>query len=1426
MTETEKIRIRQLDDKSDYALWRIRIFAAISAKSLETVFETRKQGEASSSTSTTSPASETQCQQASNIIVSALGDHALRVVRTVIGNPKEMMEKLDARYDSKTIASRISKMSELVSIRYNSIREDMDKHIDKLAGIIEQLRSMGSTFDDALAIGILVASITVSELMPATAAIKTLADKDIKWEEVSSRLIEEVKNIKSSNRTPRANSANSTCAICGKNNHSTNRCFLNPMNPHNKLDLKNGVAEKSQDGKTDDNTDKKEKSDTKKEKKKKKKKERAGMARTTARNRSDKLMLDSGTTSHITPDVTTVKDSISTNISIKLADDSNMQATAKGTRSLNWKTHEGERVLHLSNTLVAPQAAMSLLSIPSLVNKNIAVLFLPGKALFIDLEDNNSILGYGTQDEDGLFYVEDNQEQVPVFDSSQGPSNTSMMAIIKDHGPFEIDTDDEQETDESSKSDESSDTEDKKMSRKQAKINSQRWHNRLGHAKSVKEISKLVRNGQLPHISCRKIDCEDCAKGKYRRKFQGSLTKEAEVGRLHVDTKGKVDTPSVNGHLFFLTIVDEYSRFTQTYPMKSKGEASELLLNFIKKFEKQSNRVVKKIHSDNGTEFSRAFDILKKDGLEITTSTAYTPESNGLVERTHGVLLSSIRSCLQKAKLPMTYWNYALRHVTDSRNVLPVSGTGKTPYEIVFGVPSPNVRHMRPFGCRVEFRPNVKRIEVFESRVQEGIHLFHEGGGVYNIQTADETIRTKHVTFREDDYPGDPAMNFETTDSSSSYTSDSSEEYSVDDTSSEEETIDSSSDSTEESEQDTVESEEESEDQFDTDNEESDQDDDVSNKVESDEENIEEDVGNNTRIEDLTYTPAEPSNYHVTPVQSDDESDANHDRNENSGYGLRPLRRVDYSMAALPDAISTSDEPSLTAAMKSAEKDFWQKAITEEIETLIENETWTPNEKPPPNIKVLPSMIILKLKRDNVGRPARFKARVVALGNYQDEFGNEIELYAPVVCIELVRALFAVMLIKGWTVKHLDIKGAFLHAYLDIEDEIWLKLPVIPGNTFLSGRIVRLLKSLYGLRQAPKLWYKYLFEKLKKLGFIRSSTSDCLFLLSARDDVVLLVYVDDVLLFGLGEDVERVSKRLSEIFTVTDLGRCSHFLGVKVDYRNDGVFMSQSAYVHKIIETANMSNAKFTKNPLPLSHTLYEEVIDVSPSEAAEMEEIPFRKVLGALLFLSTRTRPDISTAVSMIAKFQSNPRPIHWKMLKNVVRYLIGTTEYGILLPTRSSNKAEILCWADADWARDLSKRRSRTGFLVTINGGPIIWTSKLQSCTAQSTAEAEFNALSHAIREVKWLRMVLKELKVIDNEPTQVLQDNLGSISWTEEVNGLRKVKHVGIKYHFVRENVDSKVISIMFTPSSDNRSDSLTKVLIGSEFEKHRTWLGVTN
>lgn len=173
------------------------------------------------------------------------------------------------------------------------------------------------------------------------------------------------------------------------------------------------------------------------------------------------------------------------------------------------------------------------------------------------------------------------------------------------------------------------------------------------------------------------------------------------------------------------------------------------------------------------------------------------------------------------------------------------------------------------------------------------------------------------------------------------------------------------------------------------------------------------------------------------------------------GYS-NPTRRghVNYSMAALPDTITTVDEPSLRAAMKSSERNHWLQAINEEIKVLGDNETWISNLKPPPRTNVLPAGLILKLKRDANVLPVIFKARLVVRGNYQDDedFDTNLELYAPVVCIELVRLLLTGAHQKGWKVRQLYFKGSFLHAILPDGVDIWIRLPIIPGNPALSGK--------------------------------------------------------------------------------------------------------------------------------------------------------------------------------------------------------------------------------------------------------------------------------------------------------------------------------------------------------------------------------------
>ena len=210
----------------------------------------------------------------------------------------------------------------------------------------------------------------------------------------------------------------------------------------------------------------------------------------------------------------------------------------------------------------------------------------------------------------------------------------------------------------------------------------------------------------------------------------------------------------------------------------------------------------------------------------------------------------------------------------------------------------------------------------------------------------------------------------------------------------------------------------------------------------------------------------------------------------------------------MPIGVTTNDEPKLSVALKSPERSSWLKAIEEEFNTLRSAKTWDENCFPPAHAKVLPSHIILKLKRDENGRPKRFKARLVVGGNHQ-KLVLYIELYAPVACIDAVRILLAVAVSQGWVTLHLDIKGAFLYARLGNEEEIWVRLPAIPGSTDRSSKVVKLRKSLYGLRKSPKLWYGHLAATLRQLGFTRSKANDCLFSRVTKTEAVhLLVYVD------------------------------------------------------------------------------------------------------------------------------------------------------------------------------------------------------------------------------------------------------------------------------------------------------------------------------
>lgn len=404
----------------------------------------------------------------------------------------------------------------------------------------------------------------------------------------------------------------------------------------------------------------------------------------------------------------------------------------------------------------------------------------------------------------------------------------------------------------------------------------------------------------------------------------------------------------------------------------------------------------------------------------------------------------------------------------------------------------------------------------------------------------------------------------------------------------------------------------------------------------------------------------------------------------------------------LPTSITTSDEPSLKEALNSEESVYWKGAIEDEFQTVEDAGTYV--DSTVPDKRPIPSGIILKLKRDFRGFTARFKARLVARGNLQYVEDNSYAArYAPVACFDLERILLSLSASFGWIRHQVDVKGAFLYSVLPDTTSIWLKLPNINGIEWANGRVVRLIKSLYGLREAPKLWYATLSKCLQGIGFRRMACSDCLFMIvKGSERVILLAYVDDLALFGNLELIQFVKEKLKKAFNITDLGASQQFLGVTIQEEKDNISLSQIPLIQKLLTATNMTTCKPTRSPLPLSHILYEARKELNTDEFSNMEMVPYRQVLGSLLYLSTQTRPEPATAVSMLEKVASGAAPRHWQAMKHVLRYLRGTQNYGLIM--ERNNGADLHSCSDADWARDLEKRRSRSGIALTIGGNPIM--------------------------------------------------------------------------------------------------------------------------
>ena len=205
-------------------------------------------------------------------------------------------------------------------------------------------------------------------------------------------------------------------------------------------------------------------------------------------------------------------------------------------------------------------------------------------------------------------------------------------------------------------------------------------------------------------------------------------------------------------------------------------------------------------------------------------------------------------------------------------------------------------------------------------------------------------------------------------------------------------------------------------------------------------------------------------------------------------------------------------------------------------------------------------------------------------------------------------------------------------------------------------------------------------------------------------------------------------------------------------------------------------------------------------------------------------TRPDITFAVSNVAKYSSKPTKEHWIAVKRILRYLKGSHNFGLLYRKSDCDTSKCIGFSDSDWAGDLDDRRSTSGYIFQVGGTAVSWKSRKQSCVALSTAEAEYIALSQAAQEAIWLKQLNTDLKVESSEPTTIYEDNQAAICLSKNPQGHGKSKHIDIKYHYIRDQVHNRTIELKYCPTENMVADMLTKGLARERFEKLRASAGL--
>ena len=304
------------------------------------------------------------------------------------------------------------------------------------------------------------------------------------------------------------------------------------------------------------------------------------------------------------------------------------------------------------------------------------------------------------------------------------------------------------------------------------------------------------------------------------------------------------------------------------------------------------------------------------------------------------------------------------------------------------------------------------------------------------------------------------------------------------------------------------------------------------------------------------------------------------------------------------------------------------------------------------------------------------------------------------------------------------------------------------------------------------------------------------------------VHVDDQLIAcNSRKELDNFKKALNAAFECKDGGPADYFLGFNIhqDRAEKKLFISQEHYLTSMLEQFNMSDSKPARAPLPAGY----KGLMGTDKEHAEAKHEPYWEMVGALLYAATTSRPNISFAVNLLARTTSKWNKSKVYAARHLLRYIKGTTDLCLAFDSTAGNRIA-LGYADADWGGCLETRRSTTGYLYTLGGGPVAWKSKRQATTALLTMEAEYMASSSAARQAAWLKQLLLDIRHDSSGPLKIYNDNNGALSLAKNPVFHDQAKRIDIIYHHLRNEIKNGRIDLTYIKSANNLADILTKLL----------------